>query len=64
MVAGEPLENDVFKCQLRPIDPAEYKVSFTATEIAQLKGIFSQGVCDYTVAGMGQRLTEGTWQFV
>jgi hypothetical protein len=49
---------------LKPIDPAEYKVSFTATEIAQLKTIFPQGVCDYTVAGMGQRLTEGTWQFV
>jgi hypothetical protein len=63
IVAGEPLENDVLKCQLKPIDLREYKVSFTATEIAQLKAIFPQGVCDYSVPGVGQRPTDGTWQF-
>jgi hypothetical protein len=63
LVAGEPLENNVIKCQLKPIDPADYKVSFTAAELAQLKTIFSQGVCDYSVPGVGQRATEGTWQF-
>jgi hypothetical protein len=63
LVAGEPLENNVIKCQLRPVDPAEYKVPFTAAEVAQLKAIFPQGVCDYTVPGVGQRPTEGTWQF-
>ena len=63
LVAGEPLENNVIKCQLRPVNPAEYKVSFTTTEVAQLKAIFPQGVCDYTVPGVGQRPTEGTWQF-
>jgi hypothetical protein len=63
MVAGEPLENNVLKCQLRPIDQAEYKVSFTAAELAELKAIFPQGVCDYSVPGVGQRPTEGTWQF-
>lgn len=63
MVAGEPLENNVLKCQLRPIDPADYKVSFTAAELAQLKTIFPQGVCDYSAPGVGQRPTEGTWQF-
>jgi Tannase-like family of unknown function (DUF6351) len=63
LVAGEPLENNVIKCQLKPIDPADYKVSFTAAELAQLKTIFPQGVCDYSVPGVGQRPTEGTWQF-
>ncbi len=63
LVAGEPLENNVIKCQLKPIDRADYKVSFTAAELAQLKTIFQQGVCDYSVPGVGQRPTEGTWQF-
>jgi hypothetical protein len=63
LVAGEPLENNVIKCQLRPVNPAEYKVSFTTTEVAQLKAIFPQGVCDYSMPGVGQRPTEGTWQF-
>jgi Tannase-like family of unknown function (DUF6351) len=63
LVAGEPLENNVIKCQLRPVNPADYKVSFTTTEVAQLKAIFPQGVCDYSVPGVGQRPTEGTWQF-
>ena len=63
LVAGEPLENNVIKCQVKPVDPADYKVSFTAAELTQLKTIFSQGVCDYSVPGVGQRPTEGTWQF-
>ena len=63
LVAGEPLENNIIKCQLRSVDPAEYKVRFTAAEVSQLKAIFPQGVCDYTVPGVGQRPTDGTWQF-
>ena len=63
MVAGEPLENDVLKCQLKPINPAEYKVTFTTTELAQLKKIFPDGVCDYTLPGVDQSPTDGTWQF-
>jgi len=63
LVAGEPLENNVIKCQLTPIDRADYKVKFTAAEFAHLKSIFPQGVCDYSVPGVGQRPTEGTWQF-
>jgi hypothetical protein len=63
MVGGEPLENNVAKCQLRPINPAQYNVSFTAAEIALLNAIFPQGVCDYSLPGVGQRPTEGTRQF-
>jgi hypothetical protein len=63
MVAGEPLENNVLKCQLKPIDVRDYKVAFTANELDQLKAIFPQGVCDYSVPGVGQQPTEGTWQF-
>ena len=62
MVAGEPLTNDVLKCQLQPIDLGMYKVRFTATETAQLKAIFRQGVCDYSRPGVGQQPPDGTWQ--
>jgi hypothetical protein len=62
MVAGEPLANDVLKCQLRPIDTSLYKVRFTAGEAAQLKAIFPQGVCDYSKPGVGQQPPDGTWQ--
>jgi hypothetical protein len=63
MVAGEPLENNILKCQLMPIDRQSYKVKFTASEAAQLKAIFPQGVCDYSEPGIGQRPTDGIWQF-
>jgi len=63
LVAGEPLENNVLKCRTMPVDVRSYKVSFTAAETAQLKGIFPEGVCDYTEPGVGQRPTESTWQF-
>jgi len=63
MVAGEPLENNVLKCRLKPIDPRDYKATFTPSEMDQLKAIFPQGVCDYSVPGVGQQPTDGTWQF-
>ncbi len=63
MVAGEPLENNVLKCRLMPIDHQSYKVKLTASENAQLKAIFPQGVCDYSEPGIGQRPTDGVWQF-
>jgi hypothetical protein len=63
MVAGEPLENNVLKCRLMPVDRHGYKVAFTASEAAQLKSIFPQGVCDYSEPGAEQQPTDGTWQF-
>ncbi len=62
MVAGEPLANDVLKCELKPIDLSQYKVRFTAAEAAQLKAIFAHGVCDYSKPGVGQQPPDGTWQ--
>jgi hypothetical protein len=62
MVAGEPLANNVLKCQLIPIDPSLYKVRFTAAEAAQFKALFPLGVCDYSKPGVGQQPPDGTWQ--
>jgi hypothetical protein len=60
-VAGEPAASDIVKCQLRPIDVADYKVAFTAPELGRLNAIFPDGVCDYTKPGIGQRPLAGTW---
>jgi hypothetical protein len=63
MVAGEPLENNVLKCQLKALDPRDYKMTFTSAEWAELRSIFPQGVCDYTKPGVEQEPTDGIWQF-
>jgi hypothetical protein len=63
LVAGEPLANNVLKCRLKPVNSHEYKVTFTSTELAQLRKIFPNGVCDYTLPGVDQSPTDGTWQF-
>ena len=36
-VAGSPIANDVIKCQLKPVSASDYKVTFTADEMARLK---------------------------
>jgi hypothetical protein len=60
-VAGAPLAADIVKCQLKPIDWAEYNVTFSPTERARLLAIFPEGVCDWTRRGVDQRPLGGTW---
>jgi hypothetical protein len=62
MVAGEPLANDVLKCQLKPIDAADYGDRLGKDDLAQVKNIFPKGVCDYSKPGVGQVPTKATWQ--
>jgi Tannase-like family of unknown function (DUF6351) len=54
-VAGEPLKANVYKCHLERIDPADYAVSFTADEMARLRAIFPDGVCDWSKKSVGYR---------
>jgi hypothetical protein len=61
IVAGGPLTSDVLKCQLKPIDPADYGVTLTAEEMGQLEAIFPQGVCDWSKPGVGQVPNTRTW---
>jgi len=63
-VAGSPLAADVIKCQLKPILASEYKVTFTAAEMARLKAIFPAGVCDWSKPGIEQQPMTGTWQAI
>src|SRR5438105_679719 len=61
-VAGSPLAADIIKCQLKPVSAADYKVTFTADEMARLKEIFAGGVCDWKKSGVEQQPMAGTWQ--
>ena len=53
IVAGGPIEGGVFKCALQPVERALAHGLYGAwqpsdAELAQLHGIFPQGVCDYS----------------
>ena len=61
IVAGGPATGDVFKCELKPIDKADYKRPVTDAQLAQLRNVFPQGVCDYAKKGVMQRAASGTW---
>lgn len=60
LVAGGPLTNDVFKCELKAIDPDDYTVSFSEEEKQRLHRIFPEGVCDWQRPGVHQ-YSNDTW---
>jgi hypothetical protein len=54
-VAGGPLTENVLKCQLKPLMPADYPAgTFTDLQFARLSAVFKDGVCDWTKPGVGQ----------
>jgi hypothetical protein len=61
IVAGSPLESEVFKCQLKPLDFGAYAVSFTAAQQARLAAAFPTGVCDWSKPGVAERPPLGAW---
>lgn len=61
LVAGAPLTNDVVKCQLKPVNFADYKVEFTAAQKARMKAVFPSGVCDFSKPGFGQGPIRGIY---
>jgi hypothetical protein len=61
IVAGAPTTDDVFKCEMKPIDKADYKRPVTDAQLATLRTVFPQGVCDYSKKGVMQRPANGTW---
>jgi hypothetical protein len=57
-VAGGPVAEDILKCQLRPINTADYAAAPSALDAAQLerlRAVFTDGVCDFTKPGVGQQ---------
>lgn len=53
MVAGMPLSDDVIKCQLKPVDAADYAVAMSPADLDALRAIFPGGVCDWSKPAAG-----------
>jgi hypothetical protein len=62
LVAGSPLTNDIMKCQLKPINFADYRAPFNESQQARLRAIFPGGVCDFTKPGVNQVPIKGTYR--
>jgi hypothetical protein len=60
-VAGAPLTNDIVSCRLKPLDRADYTVTFTNAEWAELQRVFPDGVCDWTQPDAHAQGYQGTW---
>ena len=55
-VAGGPLAENILKCQLKPLNPADYApMIFTSAQRARLQAAFPDGVCDWSRPGVGQQ---------
>jgi hypothetical protein len=61
-VAGAAVAADIVKCQTKPLNPADYAVSFNAAQWERLRAAFPQGVCDWSKPGLQQQPIAGTWQ--
>ena len=63
-VAGGPLAENILKCQLKPLDPADYApAALSAGQLARLQAVFSGGVCDWSQPGVGQQEAIGPLTF-
>jgi hypothetical protein len=60
-VAGAPLANNIISCQLKPLDPGDYTVNFSEQELSQLRQVFPQGVCDWSLPDANRAQYQGTW---
>jgi hypothetical protein len=55
-VAGGPLAENILKCQLKPLNTAEYApATLSASQLARLNLVFPDGVCDWSRPGVGQQ---------
>jgi hypothetical protein len=61
LAAGAPASDDVYKCALKPVATTDYKTTPTPEQLAKLKQIFPDGVCDYSKPGVEQARLAGTW---
>jgi len=51
--AGQSIEDAVLKCQLEPLNRAEYGVSFSDAQWTRLQAAFPGGACDWSKPGVG-----------
>jgi len=62
IAAGGPLADDILKCSLKPVNASGYTRPLSSEQLARLRAIFPNGVCDYSRPGIGQEITRATWQ--
>lgn len=62
LIAGAPVANDVMKCQLKPVNFADYKVKFSKAQQSRMKKIFPGGVCDWSKDSVGYSFIKGAYQ--
>ena len=58
--AGEPITDDILKCQLQPLRRSDFPVTFTDDQWSRLQKAFPTGVCNYNKPGVDQQKTV-TW---
>src|ERR1700694_1849422 len=61
MVPGGPNTDDVFKWQLKPLNRADYSVTFTDAQWARIQQTFPSAVCDFSKIGVGQQPPITPW---
>jgi hypothetical protein len=55
-VAGGPLVENILKCELKPLNSADYSpLVFSSAQLDRLRAVFPDGVCDWDQPGVGQR---------
>jgi hypothetical protein len=61
LIAFAPAVDDVFKCALRPVDPADYNPALSASQLAMARAVFPTAVCDFTQPRIGRVPLANTW---
>jgi hypothetical protein len=55
-VAGGPLAENILKCQLKPLNSADYSpLVLSSSQLTALQQVFPGGVCDWNQPGVGQQ---------
>ncbi|MBL8294556.1 MAG: hypothetical protein JNN08_22115 [Bryobacterales bacterium] len=62
IAAGGPLRDDVIKCALKPLNPADYSRPLNNEQLDRLRRVFPEGVCDYSKPGVEQGTIDGPWR--
>ena len=52
IAAGGPLTDDILKCALKPVTPADYSHPLSPDQLRRLRALFPSGVCDYSRPGI------------
>ena len=59
--AGGPLAEDIVKCQLKPIDSADYQGLLSQDQVQALAETFTTGVCDWSKPSVGDTGASIIW---